>query len=181
MLRSDLPFKISLVSVPNNLAVKLALNYTLQDTHKSNMGQNSISYTKKMSIDTFPIELHLRLISYGEQDSRKRLRAYQGSIGMIYIYEKGDIESFKEIIADFLMFKDIYQSMNSYPFFLGVESQSSQESMDEIIEYVKKYGLNNKEINITDIQSFDQFLRSIIMNSQSFQSTTQGSCDINTQ
>jgi len=181
MLRSDLPFKISVLSVPNNLAIKVVSNYTDHDTHKSNMEQTPISYTKKMSVDTYPIELHLRLISYGGQDIRKRLRNFQGSIGMIYIYEKGDLVSFKEIITDFLMFKDIYQSTNSYPFFLGIESQSSQESMDNIIEYVKRYDLNYKEINITEIQSFDQFLRSIISNSQSFQATTQGSCDINTQ
>ena len=65
MLRSDLPFKISIISVPNNLATELISDYTQQNTHKSNMGQAAISYTKKMSIDTFPIELHLRLISYG--------------------------------------------------------------------------------------------------------------------
>ncbi len=181
MLRSDLPFKISVVSVPNDLAIELISDYTQQDTHKANMEQVAISYTKKMSIDTFPIELHLRLISYGGQDTRKRLRAYQGSIGMIYVYEKGDLVSFKEIIADFLMFKDIYQSTNSFPFFLGIDNQSNKESMVEIAEYVKKYDLNYKDIDITKNLSFDQLLRSIILNSQSFQATTQGSCDINTQ
>ena len=181
MLRSELPFKISIVSVPNKLATELISDYTKQDNHKSNMGQATISYTKKMSIDTFPIELHLRLIPYGGQDTRKRLRTYQGSIGMIYIYEKGDLISFKELISDFLIFKDIYQSTNAFPFFLGVESQSSQKNMMRIIEYVKKHDLNYKDINITDFLSFDQFLRSIIINSQSFQATTQGSCDINTQ
>ena len=181
MLRSDLPFKISIVSVPNILATKLISDYTQQDTRKSNMGQATISYTKKMSIDTFPIELHLRLISYGGQDIHKRLRTYQGSLGMIYIYEKGDLVSFKEIISDFLIFQDIYKSTNSYPFFLGIERQPSQENMIKILEYVKKYGLNYKDVNITNFLSFDQFLRSIIINSQIFEATTQGSCDINTQ
>ena len=99
---------------------------------------------------------------------------------MIYIYEKGDLISFKEIITDFLIFKDFYQSTNSSPYFLGIESQPSQKNMTNIIEYVKKHDLNYKDINITNFLSFDQFLRSIIINSQSFKASTQGSCDINT-
>jgi hypothetical protein len=181
MLRSELPFKISVVSIPNILAGDLFSSYTEQVTHKSNMGQTTISYTKKMSVDTFPIELHIRMIPYEEQDTRQRLRAYQGSVGMIYIHEKGDLASFKKIISDYLLFRDVYESTNSNLIFLGIENQSKQGSMIKIIKYVKEYQLNYKELSTHEIQSFDQFIRSFILNSQAFQATTQGSCDINIQ
>ena len=179
MLRNTLQFKISIVSVPTNLVDKLFLSYKSPQDYKLKMEKEIVSYTKKMSIDTIPIELHLRIIPFKEQDSKKRLRAYQGSMGMLYLFEKGDLVSFEEIVKDFLKFKDFYDSINSNPIFLGLNNHSNQESMDKIDQEVQKYELKYREVNITDADSFEHFLRKFILNSESFQATVQGSCDIN--
>jgi hypothetical protein len=179
MLRNALPFKIAIVSEPTNLVDRLFLSYKTHQAYKLKIEKEIVSYTKKMSVDTIPIELHLRIIPFKEQDTKKRLRAYQGSLGILYLFEKGDLVSFEEIVNDFLKFKDFYKSMNSNPIFLGLISHSNQESMAKIDQEVKKYEFKYREVNVSDTNSFEHFLRQFILNSESFQATVQGSCDIN--
>ncbi|MHA2112812.1 MAG: hypothetical protein ACXAC6_06510 [Candidatus Hodarchaeales archaeon] len=175
MLRNTLPFKVSIVSVPTNLVDKLFSSYNTHQDYKLKTDKEIVSYTKKMSIDSIPTKLHLRIIPFREQDSKKRLRAYQGSMGILYLFEKRDLVSFEEIVKDFLKFKDFYNSMNSNPIFLGLNSHSNQEGMDKIDQEVEKYELKYKEVNITETNSFEHFLRKFILNSESFQATVQGS------
>ncbi|MHA2123382.1 MAG: hypothetical protein ACW990_19460 [Promethearchaeota archaeon] len=179
MLRNALPFKISVVSLPNNLINELFLDFTKQKSRNSSIEQDNVSYTRNMTIDTIPIELHLRVISTKEQETKKRLRAYQGSLGLFYIFEKGNFESFKKLMKDFLKFKDFYRSMNSNPIFLGLNNHSNPENMDTIDQEVKKYKVKYREVDVSDNNSFEHFLRKFILNSESFQATVQGSCDIN--
>ncbi|MHA2096421.1 MAG: hypothetical protein ACW98F_17520, partial [Candidatus Hodarchaeales archaeon] len=101
MLRSEYPFKISLTSSPSTLVGSF-----LQNFGESNIGNDATPprYEMKMDINSLSVRLHIKYLPLTNQFTKFRSGEFQGSIGMIYIFEKHNNTSFNEVIADYNIF-----------------------------------------------------------------------------
>ncbi|PWI48689.1 hypothetical protein CEE45_05620 [Candidatus Heimdallarchaeota archaeon B3_Heim] len=176
MLRSEFPFKISVVSSPDKLAESMLQNYR---ELKPSDDTSPPSYEIKMDVSGISVRLHIKQIQLGNKIPTSRMKEFQGSIGMIYIFENKDLTLFNEVKTDYYTFEHLYKTVNIQPVFLGVGNKQDSNVMKHIHQTLKEMNHKLDELEQNRNNSFTQLIRSVIIKSKSFQSTTQGSCDIN--
>ncbi len=71
--------------------------------------------------------------------------------------------------------------MDIQPIFLGVGNKQDPEVAEQIHQTLREMNFTLEELEQIENYSFTQLIRSVITKSKSFQSTTQGSCDINSE
>ena len=176
MLRSEFPFKISLASSPTTLIEPFLQFFGHSNTSLTNAPP---VYEKKMDINGISVRLHIKHLLLKNQVTDSRLREFQGSIAMIYIFEKEDKSSFEEVKSDFDTFNQLYKTVEIQPVFLGIGTTQESEVTSKIIQALSESDISYNEFIALQNENFTQFIRSIIANSKSFIATTQGSCDVN--
>lgn len=178
MLRSEFPFKISVASFPDKLAESVLQNFI---ELKPSDDISPPSYEIKMDVSSIPVRLHLKHLHLGSQITTSRLKEFRGSIGMIYVFKKNDSYAFNEIKTDFHTFEQLYKTVDIQPIFLGVGNKQDPEVAEQIHQTLREMNFTLEELEQIENYSFTQLIRSVITKSKSFQSTTQGSCDINSE
>ena len=98
---------------------------------------------------------------------------------MIYISEIDSIIDFNNIMMDYSNFENLYETVGIQPVFLGLGTSSTTNHMHEIPQIFLEKNLKLTTLRNLEIESFIKLVRSVITSSESFQSTIQGSCDIN--
>ena len=175
MLRSEFPVKLSIASSPNELLESFLLQYI---ESRPSTAPTPPQYEKKMAIDSFNVRLYLKHLQLGNTFRTSRLRDFQGSIAMIYIYEKAHTDSFNEVKTDYLVFEDFYKTVDIRPVFLAVGSDHPSHLTKQKQEVPTDSNLKFLEYPQLEVDTFTKLVQSLISNSKSFQSTTQGSCDV---
>ena len=176
MLRKEFPFKISVAGCSSVSISKILHNYQVKQS------RNHVSrpqYEMKLDINNVSVRLHLKQLLLENRFTTSRLRDFQGSIGMIYIFEKNKSECFNEVKIDYLIFEDLYKTVEIQPNFLSVDTGEEKGITAQILEELSKLKITNQILELKENNSFAQIIKSILSKSKTFQSTTQGSCDIN--
>ncbi|MHA2108891.1 MAG: hypothetical protein ACW99R_14405 [Candidatus Hodarchaeales archaeon] len=175
MLRKEFPFKISLAGCPKELITRI-----LQFTSEKQL-QRSFTpprYEKKMDIESVSVRLHIKQLKLENEFTSSRFRDFQSSIEMIYIFEIDNISCFNKVKTDFFIFENLYKTVEIHPYFLGMGHEEDFGVSNQIRQELDRLNLRYQKLELKDNNSFTQQIRSIVSKSKTFQSTTQGSCDI---
>ncbi|MHA1226691.1 MAG: hypothetical protein ACTSR2_13825 [Candidatus Hodarchaeales archaeon] len=175
MLQSQIPVIVCLITCPKSLSGivrDLKNHFELQKNSKLKFE----TYRGKLLIENIDVEVFLKLLPLEVEYQKERKSVYRNSIGAMYLYRQGDIESFS-------ILKSLYEELRPLSAFSPYESLFI-EIDDKNNKTNSKNETNGLEVellrmNRNDREKFLDLLKIFIKNSNFFQATVKGSCDIN--
>ncbi len=175
MLRREFPFKISVAGSPSELMNDFIHTFIGE---KNRVDDSSFIFQKKMEVNNVAVRLHIKVLTLENQFTSSRLREFQGSIGIVYIFGLNDIDYFNSVKIDLKIFEQLYRTVEVQPVFLSIGT-----TLDPKIEAKIKLWLSERNFILNNLEYVEnvgitQLVRTILSNSKFFLSTTQGSCDI---
>jgi hypothetical protein len=174
MLRKEFPFKISIAGSPRNEAKRVIERFMEVPVDESVL---YVTHGKRMDIDGFTVQLFIKVLPLETQYSRFRIREFQGSIGMIYIFSMSKYFHFEGVLKDFSFYEEFFGRIGVQPVLLGINPNSDGLKNDVEKELAVK-NLKLVVINQPTKDNISNMVKSVISSSKTFISTTQGSCDV---
>ncbi|MHA1974575.1 MAG: hypothetical protein ACTSW1_16365 [Candidatus Hodarchaeales archaeon] len=173
MFQSQVPVIICIFTAPEE---KTGVEAILKKQFELQTASKSIfpTYQGNITVENIIVEVFLKLLQIDNQYKQEKKKSYRNSIGAIYIYRK---QAYFDILSN------IYQELKPLSAFSPYESLFIKiKSIDEsnsLQEGIPDLDVKKVQLNPKDPTAFLEYLKDFITESQFFQVTIRGSCEVN--